>query len=136
VTAKTNYRNYTGVKENWLRNLYFSASFPIGVDYAIIGTNHKPVFGVAATVQPIYILDNHAYLISMDYKNYVVMPSLINQWNVGTSVETYAAYSTGKLNWRVGPQVRYHLGSSFQKKYPVKEHLFDFGLKVGVMLNH
>jgi hypothetical protein len=136
VTASTNYRNYIGSKENWLRNLYFSASLPIGADFVIKGTNEKPGLGVAATIQPIYLLDNNAYLISTDYKNYVVIPSLINQWNIGASVETYAGYTTGKLRWKIGPQVRYQFGSSFQKTYPVKEHLFDFGLKVGVMLDH
>jgi len=60
---------------------------------------------------------------------------LIRKWNVNSSFETFAAYSTGKINWKVGPQVRYQLLSSFQEKYPVKEHLFDFGLKVGIMLN-
>ena len=136
VTASTNYRNYIGSKENWLRNLYFSASLPIGADFVIKGTNEKPGLGVAATIQPIYLLDNNAYLISTDYKNYVVIPSLINQWNIGASIETYAGYTTGKLRWKIGPQVRYQFGSSFQKTYPVKEHLFDFGLKVGVMLDH
>jgi len=131
----TSYRNYAGYDQNWLRNLYFSVSLPIGADLVLIGNQTKPYLGIAATFQPMFILDNNAYLISADYKNYATMPSLINQWNFGTSFETYAGYSTGRINWKIGPQVRYQLGSSFMKKYPVKEHIFDFGMKVGVMLN-
>jgi hypothetical protein len=60
----------------------------------------------------------------------------MRKWNVNTSFETFVAYSTGKMNWQVGPQVRYQLLSSFVTEYPVKEHLFDFGLKIGVSLNN
>ena len=50
--------------------------------------------------------------------------------------EIFAGYSTGKLNWRLSPQVRYQALSSFEAKYPVKEHLFDFGVKLGIMLKN
>jgi hypothetical protein len=76
-----------------------------------------------------------AYLISSDYKNYTEVPWLTRKWNVATNLETFVSYSTGKMQWQVGPQVRYQLLSSFNSKYPVKENLFDFGLKVGVSLN-
>jgi len=135
VNAWTNYRNFDGYKSDWLQNLYFSISAPIGIELKIAGDN-KTNLGISGTLQPTYILGDRAYLISSDYKNYAEVPSLIRRWNVSTSFETYVGYSTGKLNWQVGPQVRYQLLSSFQKKYPVTENLFDFGLKVGVMLNH
>jgi hypothetical protein len=63
------------------------------------------------------------------------VPWLIRHWNANTAFSTFVAYSTGKVKWQVGPQVRYQLFSSFVKKYPVKENLFDFGLKVGLSLN-
>ena len=62
------------------------------------------------------------------------MPSLTRKWNISTSFEIYAGVSTGKINWRIGPQVRYQLKSSYVAKYPFNEHLFDFGLKMGIML--
>ena len=97
--------------------------------------DRKTSLGIAGTVQPTYILRDRAYLISTDYKNYAEIPWLVRRWNLSTSLETFAAYSTGNLKWKIGPQVRYQWLSSFQEKYPVKEHLFDFGLKLGVMLN-
>lgn len=130
----SNYRNFSGTKANWLKNFYFQVSMPVGIEAKLLGDD-KIEFGIASTIQPTYILGDRAYLISSDYKNYSEVPWLIRRWNINTSLETYVAYSTGKLNWQVGPQVRYQLLSSFVKKYPVKENLFDFGFKVGIGLN-
>jgi hypothetical protein len=135
VSTVTNYRNTGGSsRADWLHNLYLSASAPIGLEYKLIG-NRKTYLGVSGTVQPTYVLSNKAYLLSTDYKNYAEIPSLTRKWNINTAFEMFAGYSTGKLKWRVGPQVRYQTMSSFVKKYPVQEHLFDFGLKLGIMLN-
>jgi hypothetical protein len=115
--------------------MYFQLSAPVGGEIRLAG-NSKTSFGVASTIQPTYVLGDRAYMISTDYKNYTEVPWLMRKWNVNTSFETFVAYSTGKMNWQVGPQVRYQLLSSFVTEYPVKEHLFDFGLKVGVSLNN
>lgn len=130
----TAYTNFNGNKADWLQNLYFQVSAPVGLEVKF-GNNKNTQFGVATTVQPTYMLGDRVYLISSDYKTYVEVPWLMRRWNVNTALETFVAYSTGKLDWQVGPQVRYQLLSSFEGAYPVKEHLFDFGLKVGVSLN-
>ena len=106
---------------------------PIGAEMDIVGDD-KVRFGVGATLQPTYVLGDRAYLLSSDYKNYALVPWLIRRWNVSTGLETFVSYSTGKMKWQVGPEMRYQLLSSFVSKYPVKENLFDFGLKVGVSL--
>ena len=135
LQTQTTYRNYSGTrKADWLHNLYFSASVPVGLQLRLSGAG-KSEIGVAGTVQPTYILGNRTYLLSTDYKNYAEVPSLIRKWNISTGFEIFAGLSTGKIDWRVGPQVRYQLLSSYKKEYPVKEHLFDFGLKVGIILN-
>jgi hypothetical protein len=131
----TRYRNSnTSPYADWLENMYLQISAPVGVEIKLLG-NKNTHFGIATTVQPTYVLTERAYLISTDYKNYTTAPSLARRWNVNTSLETYVGYATGKLKWQIGPQVRYQLLSSFDTKYPVKENLFDFGLKVGVSLN-
>jgi len=134
VSTPTNYNNISGYKSNWLQNFYFQVSAPVGMELKLRGDD-KVQFGIASTLQPTYILGDRAYLISTDYKNYAEVPKLIRHMNVNTSLETFVAYSTGHLQWQVGPQVRYQLFSSFVKKYPVKENLFDFGLKVGISVN-
>lgn len=130
-TIKTTYNNFSGYKSNWLQNFYFQVSAPVGIELKLRGDD-KVQFGIASTIQPTYLLSDKAYVISTDYKNYTRLPDLVRKWNVNTNFETFVAYSTGHLNWQVGPQVRYQILSSYLKKYPVKENLFDFGLKVGL----
>jgi hypothetical protein len=135
VKAVSSYRNFSGNKADWLQNYYFQISTPVGIEVKLVG-DEKIQFGIASTIQPTYMLGDRAYVITTDYKNYAEIPWLIRRWNVNASLETFVAYSTGKLNWQVGPQVRYQLLSSFITKYPVKENLFDFGLKVGISINN
>ena len=47
---------------------------------------------------------------------------------------TRRAYLYVARNQSLPPQVRYQALSSFINEYPVKENLFDFGMKVGVTL--
>jgi hypothetical protein len=136
VRTLTNYSSTNrGYGSDWLHNFYFQVSAPVGMEFKLRG-DEKMQFGVATTIQPTYVLGDRVYLISTDYKNYAEVPWLTRHWNVNTNLETFVSYSTGHFKWQVGPQVRYQLLSSFINKYPVKEHLFDFGLKVGISLNH
>ncbi|MBN8676370.1 MAG: hypothetical protein J0L56_19745 [Chitinophagales bacterium] len=136
ISRETTYRTRSGNKANWLQNLYYSASLPVGVEMKLIpGKNNSNYFGIAATIQPTYIISDRTYLLSTDFKNYVKVPSLTRNWNMNTSFEAFMSYGTGKTKWQVGPQIRYQIRSSFENKYPVKENLFDFGLKIGVTLN-
>jgi len=134
VRTVTSYNNFSGYQSNWLQNFYFQVSAPVGVEFKLKGDD-KMQFGIASTLQPTYLLGDKAYVISADYKNYAEMSKLVRHWNISSSLETFVSYSTGHLNWQVGPQVRYQMLSSYLKKYPVKENLFDFGLKVGISVN-
>lgn len=134
VSTWAYYRTRSGYKSDWLKNYYFSISAPIGAELTLFG-NKKTSIGFAGTIQPTYIIKDRAYLLSSDYKNYAKVPSLIRHVNVNTGFETFVNYTSGKTKWQIGPQVRYQVLSSFRNKYPVKENLFDFGIKLGVTLN-
>lgn len=134
LNAVTSFSNISGYKTDWLQNYYLQISAPVGVEFTLAG-NDKVQFGLGTTIQPTYVLGDRAYLISTDYKSYAEVPQLVRRWNVNTALATFVGYSTGRLAWQVGPQVRYQLLSSFIDKYPVKENLFDFGLKVGISVN-
>ena len=127
------YRNFAGNTSNWLQNYYFSISAPVGAEINF-AKNNKVSLSVAGSIQPTYIVHDRAYLITTDYKNYAEIPWLIRRWNVNTSMEVFVNYTAGKVIWQVGPQIRYQLLSSFQNKYPFKENLYNYGLKLGIML--
>ena len=133
ISTITTYRSTGGYSSNWLRNYYLSASAPIGLEYKLTGSK-KNYWGIAATAQPTYVLGNRAYVISTDYQNYAQVPYLIRKWNVNLGFETFAQFKAGKTTMKIGPQFRYQTLSSFKKGYPVEEHLFDFGVKMGVIL--
>lgn len=134
LASPSNYRNTGGLYANWLENFYFQAAIPLGAE--IILTERKNFsWGIGGTVQPTYVIGDRAYLISSDYKNYAKFPDLMRRWNLSTGVETFVGYSTGKINWHVGPNLRYQHLSSFVSEYPVKENLFAIGLKVGATFN-
>jgi hypothetical protein len=135
VTRTSYYRNFNGYKPNWLNNVYFSISVPAGGEVKIIN-NKKISLGFGLTLQPTYLLDNNAYLISTDFKNYAKVPDLIRRWNVNTGAELILGFNAGKTKWQIGPQFRYQALSSFKDKYPVKENLLNYGLKAGITLNN
>lgn len=134
ISTWTRYRNFGGYRSDWLKNYYFTVSLPFGAEVRL-GGNDRSYFGMAGTIQPTYIISDRAYLLSTDYKNYASVPGLIRHVNVSTGFEAFVNYTKGKTSWQIGPQVRYQMLSSFHNKYPVKENLFDFGVKVGVSVN-
>jgi hypothetical protein len=134
VTTVTSFRSNGFMnKASWLRNYYYSLSAPVGLEWRILGKKQNH-WGFSSTIQPTYMVGNRSYIISMDYQNYAEVPYLINKWNLNVGLETYAKFTVGKTDFRVGPQVRYQLFSSFKKGYPVSEHLYDFGVKLGIQL--
>jgi hypothetical protein len=131
ITNLTQLRNFGGYAVQEIQNQYFQLSVPLGVEINLLGSK-KLQLGVAGTVQPTYLLNRNTYLISSDYKNYTKEPSLVRRWNVNTSAETFVSYKTAGLKWQVGPQIRYQLFSSYADKYPIKEYLIEYGVKIGV----
>jgi len=136
LATLSNYRNFSGTNpnSNWLENFYFQAAVPVGIEL-ILADNKDVQWGVSGTIQPTYVIGDRAYVISSDYKNYARFPDLMRRWNISTGIGTFVSYSTGKIRWQVGPNVRYQHLSSFVSALTVKEKLFAIGLKVGATLN-
>jgi hypothetical protein len=129
-TAYTRYRNYGGDVPTHITNQYFQLAVPLGMEINLLG--HKKLqVGIGGTVQPTYLLNRNPYLLTADYQ-YAKEPALVRRWNVNTSTEAFVSYKTGDLKWQVGPQIRYQLLSTYIKEYPVREHLFEYGIKIGV----
>ncbi len=133
INAVSNYINGNSFTSSvTLRNERFMISMPIGIDYKLIG-NKMLHFSVASTIQPTYVLNSSAYLISTNLRNYAKAPSLNRRWNINTGIEANVHFQKGSYKWSVGPQFRYQLLHSFTDRYPIKENLYDIGLRVGIM---
>lgn len=126
----TRYRNFGGDAPENLHNQFFQLSAPIGLEVNLLGSDKIQV-GIGGTIQPTYLLNPNTYLLTADYK-YATEPALVRRWNVNTSAEAFISYKTGDLKWQVGPQFRYQLLSNYIKEYPIREHLFQYGVRIGV----
>lgn len=132
ISAVSFYRNNNGNSPAVLRNEHYMISLPIGIDYEVAGTN-KLNLSVASTIQPSYVFANYSYLLSTDLRNYAKEPTLNRRWNMSAGFETNLNMEKAGFKWSIAPQFRYQLLSSFKNKYPIKENLMDFGIKLGVI---
>lgn len=130
ITTYTRYRNFGGDAVQNLHNQFFQLSIPVGLEVTLLG-NHRLQIGIAGTLQPTYLLNRNMYLITTDYK-YATESSLVRKWNLNSTAEAFISYKTGDLKWQVGPQFRYQLLSNYVKEYPIREHLMEYGIKIGV----
>jgi hypothetical protein len=131
VSSISYYGNGPGTIPQNIHNYSLQLSLPVGLEYQLTG-NDKIQFSAAASFQPSFVASSRAYILSTDKKNYINEPNLSRQWNMGTNIGTFISFNSNKLRWQIGPQVRYQLLSSYVNKYPVKEHLIDYGIRLGV----
>jgi hypothetical protein len=103
---------------------------PLGIDVTA-WKRGRFGWGVATSVQPTYTFDKDPFIITSDYKNYIDGSKLVRNWNVNGNIETYISYSTGQFKWQLGPQFRYQFLPTLSGGYPTREHLLDYGLKIG-----
>lgn len=132
INSLSYYRNNNGYSKATLRNEHYMLSVPVGLDYRVAGDKALN-FTVGSTLQPTFVFANYSYLLSSNLKNYAKAPSLNRRWNLNASFEASVNFVKGNYTWSIGPQYRYQLLSSFKDKYPIRENLMDFGIKLGVV---
>ena len=115
-----------------LNNRYYELSVPLGLDWRImVSNNGRLSVNAAASLQPTYTFDKAPFVITTDYKNYTDGASIMNNWNLNSNVEAYITYKMGSFQWQLGPQFRYQHFSTYSNFYPIREHLLDYGIKIG-----
>lgn len=132
VVAMSNISNVDGYQSIQITNRYFEISAPVTMDLKIADIKKIQLY-VAAGLQPTYQFNKGMYMVSADYKNYIQRPELARHFNLNSSLEAFVTYKVGGLTWQAGPQLRYQLLSGAMKEYPIHEHLFDYGFKIGVV---
>ncbi|MEP6926966.1 MAG: hypothetical protein ABI834_04980 [Ginsengibacter sp.] len=127
----THYGNGTGPAVVKIRNYNWEASIPFGLQYEVF-ENKKLQFKVGANLEPSLLLKYNSYILSSDGNNYVNDPSLLRRWNMSSNFGAFVTFNSSKFKWQIGPNVRYQWLSSYQKDYTIKEHLIDYGIRVGI----
>ncbi len=122
--------NETGLLIKEVANETYQFSIPVGVELNIAG-GKKLQWNIAGNIQPSYLLKASGYLVTNDYKNYIKAPDLLSNVNLNTALETFFRWDAGSFQLQAGPQFRYQLFSNVRGNYPIKEHLVDYGFKIG-----
>lgn len=129
-SAMSDFGNSSNGEVIKLKNYSIQISAPVGLQY-MFGNSDNLKFGITSTLQPTYNITGKTYLLSEDKRNYL-SADLMRKWNLNTSLSTFLSFSSDKFNWQVGPQFRYQLLSTYSNTYPVKEHLFNYGVRVAI----
>ncbi|MBV9963312.1 MAG: hypothetical protein JO072_13795 [Parafilimonas sp.] len=132
VNTVSNIRSIPGNDPLTIKNRYYQISMPLGIEWKILG-NGRFSWGLGTSIQPTYTFDKQPLIISSNYKNYADGSAYVRNLNVNASAETFLGYTTGSYRWQIGPQFRYQMLPSLVDKYPNKEYLFNYGLKLGVV---
>ncbi len=132
VNAISSLRSTPGNDPLTIKNRYYQLSMPLGIEWKVLG-NGRLSWGVGASVQPTYTFDKQPLIISSNYKNYTDGSAYVRNWNVNANAETFLGYTSGSYRWQLGPQLRYQMLPSLVDKYPNREYLFNYGLKIGVV---
>jgi len=127
----THYGNGQGQNQISLANYSLQASLPIGLQYSL-WENSDVKLSIASSIAPSFAIKSNAFIISADGRNYVNDPSLLRPVNLAGNFGTYVSFRSNKIKWIVGPNIRYQVLSSYKNDYPVKEHLIDYGIKIGI----
>lgn len=131
INISSFYNNNTGYKSEQLNNKNYQISVPIGIQWEIAKQNNIDLNAEAA-VQPSYLLTNSTYVLSTDFKNYTDGNGLLRKWNINTNIGINISYKSGSNLFQFGPQIRYQHLPSYTNQYPIKEHLMEYGIKLGI----
>ncbi|MEO6219721.1 MAG: hypothetical protein ABIO81_04785, partial [Ginsengibacter sp.] len=127
----THYGDGTGMSTVTLKNYNYQVSLPVGLQY-VIWENNEFQINLGANVEPSLVIKADAFLLSSDGKNYVNVPDLLRKWNLSSNFAPFVSFRSSKFKWNIGPNIRYQWLSTYHKTYPVKEHLINYGIRVGI----
>jgi len=113
------------------QNRYYQISLPVGVEMKLAG-NNKVQLHMGVTLQPSYLLNTDAYVLSDDFSSYVKNAEAFRRWNLIGGVEAYISYPIGKVRLEIGPQVRYQIFSTYKNSYPLQENMLNYGIRIGI----
>lgn len=132
IQRVTTLNNDNGYYAKDVANETYQVSIPLGLEFTL-GGKKKIQWNLAANLQPSYLLKASGYLLTNDLKNYVKAPDLMSRLNLNSSIETFIRWHAKNFLIQAGPQLRYQLFSNARGEYPIREHLVDYGFRIGIV---
>ncbi|CAN5328466.1 hypothetical protein BH09BAC2_BH09BAC2_07390 [soil metagenome] len=114
-----------------LHNYSFQASIPVGLQYRVSNNENFAVIA-GATFQPSIVVNSNSFFLSGDKRSYMKYPSLVRDFNISTQFGTSLEFKSNNLKWQIGPEFRYQILSTYTNQSPYKEHLINYGLRLGI----
>lgn len=115
-----------------VKNETLQLSIPVGLEFKLAG-KRKVQWNMAANIQPTYLISASGYFLTNDLKKYVKAPDLLSNLNLNSALETFIRWNMNDFQLQAGPQLRYQLFSNTRGDYPIKEHLVDYGFRIGLV---
>jgi hypothetical protein len=113
------------------QNRYYQLSVPIGVEMKV-AEKGKFQLHLGASLQPSYLLNTDAYVLTNDFNSYTKNADAFRRWNLIAGAEAFISYGVGKIRWELGPQVRYQIFSTYKNSYPLQENMLNYGIRIGI----
>lgn len=132
VTSLSSQNNNGLFKSDEVANETYQLSIPIGLEFRLAGKRNLQ-WNLATNVQPTYLLSASGYLLTSNFEKYIKAPDLLSNLNLNTAIETFLRWNVKDIQLQAGPQLRYQLFSNSQEGYPIKEHLVDYGFRIGIV---
>jgi hypothetical protein len=70
--------------------------------------------------------------MSSDERYYLKDPSLIRKLNLGANFNPNIILNASNIKWHIGPDFHYQILSTYKNNYQIKEHLIDYGIRIGI----
>ena len=127
----THYGNSSGYGQLHLNNYSLQFAVPLGLQYTLY-ENENLNWKIGSSIAPSVVLASQSYLLSADGRNYVTDPGLVRRFNLLANFETFVTLKSARVKWQIGPSFGYQTLSTFNRSYTEKEHLLDYGIKIGI----
>ncbi len=131
LISMSNGRSSINKNPDRYQNKYYQLSIPLGVDMKVVSKGKFQIH-LGATLQPSYLLNTDAYVLSNDFSSYTKDAEAFRRWNLIAGAEAYVSYGVGKIRWEIGPQVRYQIFSTYKNSYPLQENMLNYGIRIGI----
>jgi hypothetical protein len=132
VTSLSSQNNNGLFKSDEVANETYQLSLPVGLEFKLVGKRNLQ-WQLATNVQPTYLISASGYLLTSNFEKYIKAPDLLSNLNLNTSLETFLRWKVKDIQLQAGPQLRYQIFSNSQDGYPIKEHLVDYGFRIGIV---